>query len=252
MKRKTHPVSELSLSQEWDALSRAMYGKDFIDELSELLNSYNVRTILECGCGGGHILAGLAENGFDVVGIDSDKEMISLARKNYPKLKFELMSWLDLNLLSAKSDTVMCRGNSLTHVDNWSSRQLTATHNRIIKLSLIKTSLKMMWGRVKKGGLLYIDTISQNEINSNGGNVDFSHDGISLSGRTTHNWEKRIRTIHGSGTISGKIFSGGTVSYLIKPSEMKSLIAEIMPSPSRIWEPSLRNEVNYCVVCAKK
>lgn len=252
MKRKTHPVSELSLPQEWDVLSRAMYGKNFIDELAELFKSYDVRTILECGCGGGHILAGLAENGFDVVGIDSDKEMISLARKNYPKLKFELMSWLDLSLLSAKFDAVMCRGNSLTHVDSWSSRKLVATHNRIVKLSLIKTSLKMMWGKVKKSGLLYIDTISQNEIDSNDGKVEFSRDGISLSGQTTHNWEKRIRTINGSGNVNGKIFSGGTVSYLIKPPEMKSLIAEIMPNPSRIWEPGLKNEVNYCVVCAIK
>ena len=162
MNTKTHPVSELSLSQEWDALSRAMYGGKFINELAMLFKVNNVKTILECGCGGGHILAGLAENSFDVVGIDSDKEMISLARKNYPKLKFELMSWLDLNLLSAEFDAVMCRGNSLTHVDSWSSRKLAATHNRIVKLSLIKTSLKIMWDKVKNGGLLYIDTISQN------------------------------------------------------------------------------------------
>lgn len=242
--------SELSLSQEWDILSRAMYGKDFIAELSEFFKSYDVRTILECGCGGGHILTGLAENGFDVIGIDSDKEMIGMARKNYPKLKFELMNWLDLNLLSEKFDAVMCRGNSLTNVDSWSSRKLAPTHNRMVKLSLIKTSLKMMWGKVKKGGLLYIDTISQKEIHSNGGNVNFYRDEINLSGRIIHDWENRERIINGSGIVNGKNFSGGTVSYLIKPSEMKRLITELRPS--LIWEPKLKNEINYQVICAKK
>ena len=244
--------SELSLSQEWDTLSRAMYGKDFIAELAELFKSHNVKTILECGCGGGHILAGLAERGFDVVGIDSDKEMIDIARKNYSKLKFELMNWLDLNLLSAKFDAVMCRGNSLTNVDSWFNRKLAPSHNLIAKLSSIKTSLKIMWGKVRKGGLLYIDTISQKEIDSNGGNVNFSRDGINLCGRIIHDWENRERIINGLGIVNGKKFSGGTVSYLIKPSEMKILMADLRPKPSRIGEPNLKNEVNYCVVCAKK
>lgn len=252
MKTKAQPVSELSLSQEWDILSMAMYGKDFIDELTVLFKSHDVKTILECGCGGGYILAGLAEKGFDVVGIDSDKEMIDIARKNYPELKFELMNWLDLNLLSMKFDAVMCRGNSLTHIGSWSSRKLSAVHSRIVKLSLIKTSLKMMWSRVKKGGLLYIDTISQNEVDSNGGIVNFSRYGINLCGRISHDWENRKRIINGSGIVNGKKFSGGTVSYLIKPSEMKRLMAELDPRPSRIWEPNLRNEINYFVVCAKK
>lgn len=247
---KRQAQSELSLSQEWDILSRAMYGKDFIAELAELFKSHNVKTILECGCGGGHILAGLAERGFDVVGIDSDKKMISIARNNYPKLKFELMSWLDLNLLSAEFDAIMCRGNSLTNVDSWSSRKLAPIHNRITKLSLIKTSLKIMWGKVRKGGLLYIDTISQKEIDSNGGNVNFSRDGINLCGRIIHDWENRERIINGSGIVNGKKFSGGTVSYLIKPIEIINLLAELRPDC--IFEPKLQNEVNYYVICAKK
>ena len=40
----------MSLSKEWALLSRAMYGQDFIEELSEFLKGQKVKTILECGC----------------------------------------------------------------------------------------------------------------------------------------------------------------------------------------------------------
>ena len=72
----------ISLSQEWVLLSKARYGEKFIDELARFLKKRNVKTIFECGCGDGYILYGLAERGFKGVGIDSNSEMISFARKN--------------------------------------------------------------------------------------------------------------------------------------------------------------------------
>ena len=54
----------MSLSEEWALLSREMYGQKFIDELAEFLQKQKVRTILECGCGDGYVLNGLAQKGF--------------------------------------------------------------------------------------------------------------------------------------------------------------------------------------------
>ncbi|RVW03924.1 class I SAM-dependent methyltransferase [Rhodococcus xishaensis] len=44
--------------------------------------------VLDVGCGLGHVTADLAGRGLDVVGVDPSREMLEIARRNYPELRF--------------------------------------------------------------------------------------------------------------------------------------------------------------------
>ena len=59
---------------------------------------------------------------------------------------------------------------------------------------MIKRSLDVMFKRVKCGGMLYVDTISNEEINSKGRKVHFKNSGIDLEGEITHDWKKENKT----------------------------------------------------------
>ena len=60
------------------------------ESLIELLAPQPEETILDLGCGTGHLTAQLAAAGAVVLGIDSSTEMIEEARRSYPDLRFEI------------------------------------------------------------------------------------------------------------------------------------------------------------------
>ncbi|HEV3004979.1 MAG TPA: methyltransferase domain-containing protein [Pirellulales bacterium] len=62
------------------------YGADLVELLAPLAGE----TILDLGCGTGHLTARIAESGAEVLGFDASCEMIEQARRNHPSLRFEL------------------------------------------------------------------------------------------------------------------------------------------------------------------
>jgi trans-aconitate methyltransferase len=56
----------------------------------EMLVPQKGERILDLGCGTGHLAAEIAASGAEVIGIDRSPEMIALASKQYPNLKFEV------------------------------------------------------------------------------------------------------------------------------------------------------------------
>lgn len=82
------------------------------------LKKYNktVRTILDVGCGTGRHSIPLSEMGFKVVGIDSSKEMLDVARKKIKKSNKNIrLEMADLRTYESRSkfDCVLCADASL-------------------------------------------------------------------------------------------------------------------------------------------
>jgi len=238
----------ISLSKEWALLSKEMYGQEFIEELAEFLGKQRAKTILECGCGDGYILQGLAKRGFRGIGIDASPEMIALALENHqhPNISYKQMSWLDIESLTRKFDAVVCRGNSLSAVASWGKEHINFTYAR----RKIEKSIDLFFQRLKQRGLLYVDTCSQAEIQRNGGDVEVKTPNIQLTGRIEYDWQNMERRFFGNGKVFGEDFNGGSASYILTPKELEGIVKS--NNPSVIWCPKLVSEKNYDVVCAKK
>lgn len=240
----------ISLSQEWSALSETMYGEDFIAELAAFLRQKGVKRILECGCGNGHILEGLAKRGFQGIGIDAGPEMIAMAKKNHshPNIAYRLMNWLNLDQLDETFNAVLCRSNTLAYVNSWGKGKHDFEPDTTGLL--IGKSVRIMYHQLKPGGILYLDTIASDEIVQGNHEVKLRLPGIELSGLIEYDQRKRARYISGSGTVHGRAFRGESVCYLLMADDLVEILRTLQPA--EIWQPKLAREPNYDVVCARK
>lgn len=238
----------MSLSKEWVLLSRAMYGQEFIDELSDFLHKQKVKTILECGCGDGNILHGLALKNFEGIGIDADKEMIGMAKgyNLHKNIRYKLMDWRNLDQLPDVFDAVICRGNSIS-IAGWGKEE---KFNSERAKQLIAKNIELMLKKVKSGGLFYIDITSQTEIDMGDHEIKIDFPDISLNAKITYDWKNRIRRTYGKGIVHNEPFEGGANSYLITPKELEDLIIGF--NIKNVWHPDIKNEKNYYVICARK
>ena len=72
------------------------------------------KTLLELACGTGAILKILAKS-YDVAGLDLSPQMLSLARKKLPHVRFYLKDMVSFNL-EKKFDVIICVFDSINHV----------------------------------------------------------------------------------------------------------------------------------------
>lgn len=84
------------------------YGSDLVS----LLNSQAGESILDLGCGTGHLTAQIAEAGAQVTGVDRSAEMVGAARAAYPNLKFEIA---DARSLAYQSEFDAVFSNATLH-----------------------------------------------------------------------------------------------------------------------------------------
>jgi SAM-dependent methyltransferase len=70
-----------------DRLGRALLGVFAGDVRAETADG--VASVLDVGCGPGHITAHLAELGLEARGVDLSKRMVELARREHPDLRFD-------------------------------------------------------------------------------------------------------------------------------------------------------------------
>jgi trans-aconitate 2-methyltransferase len=59
-------------------------------DLIDLLDPQPGESILDLGCGTGHLTSSLAAKGADVIGLDASLSMVAQARQNFPKLRFQV------------------------------------------------------------------------------------------------------------------------------------------------------------------
>lgn len=236
-----------SISYIWAHLSGTLYGEAFKDELADFLKQNNVGTVLECGCGDGNVLHGLAQRGLRGLGIDANEEMISMAQRNtHPNIEYRLMNWLKIDKLPETYDAVLCRGASLICVVDWGRDK--SEFNPDVTKKAIEKSVRKMFAKVSKGGLLYIDTFSESNAEKGEGEIVIETGDIHLKGRIEHDWKNRMRHVYGGGTIGGEEVSGEGISYLLTPSELEGMIKDL--NPRKIWRPDIKGEVQYTPVCA--
>lgn len=90
-------------------------------------------TILDVGCGGGIPVAKkLFENGFQVTGIDISENMLSLAKKNVPEVKFLKMDMKEINFDEKTFDGITST-YAIFHIPRENHKELFKTLHSILK-----------------------------------------------------------------------------------------------------------------------
>jgi SAM-dependent methyltransferase len=79
-------------------LGRMPYLRASLALFAELVNGAGGGQVADVGCGPGYVAGYLHDAGVDVFGIDLSPEMIAIARRDYPHLRFEVGTMTDLDL----------------------------------------------------------------------------------------------------------------------------------------------------------
>ncbi len=87
--------------------------------------------IIDVGCGFGRDARHFVKDGYNVVGVDASKSMISLAKKYVPKAKFYIKDMLTMRF-SQKFDGIWCCA-SLLHIKKRNVRSLLDNFKRSMK-----------------------------------------------------------------------------------------------------------------------
>jgi SAM-dependent methyltransferase len=96
----------------WERLAAA--GVDLHGEVA-LVQTYAPRAVLDAGCGTGRVAVELARRGVDVIGVDSDPDMIDAARAKAPDLRWIIADLAELDLPD-RVDVVVLAGNVVPYV----------------------------------------------------------------------------------------------------------------------------------------
>ena len=79
-------------------LGEMPYLRASLELFAELVHDAGGGPVADVGCGPGYVTGYLHNTGLDVFGIDLSPEMIAIARRDYPDLRFEVGTMTDLDL----------------------------------------------------------------------------------------------------------------------------------------------------------
>jgi SAM-dependent methyltransferase len=82
---------------------------------SDILLSYQCKSVVEIGCGSGNLASRFSNNGFEYVGIDLSEEMLTLAKANNPTAVFVKEDMRNFNL-QKKSDACIITGRTISYL----------------------------------------------------------------------------------------------------------------------------------------
>jgi len=124
----------------------ASIGKDYpaeVGDVRKFIQKYkqsNGNHLLDVGCGTG-VHANLLGKYFQVEGLDIEQKMLSVARKNYPKIRFQQGDMVTFKL-KKKFDIIVCLFSAVGHVKTKSRLQKT---------------IKNMSQHLRPGGVLLVE-----------------------------------------------------------------------------------------------
>nr|WP_223242406.1 class I SAM-dependent methyltransferase [Streptomyces sp. CBMA123] len=75
-----------------DGLAHLPLDRSFVTAFADLVRATGNARVADLGCGPGYLSAALRERGVDVFGVDLSPELIAIARRTYPGLRFEVGS----------------------------------------------------------------------------------------------------------------------------------------------------------------
>lgn len=114
-----------------------------VDELNKIISKYKKSSendLLEVGCGSGKHLYYFKDK-FDCVGIDVNKGVLNLARRNIKGVNFKHANMVNFSL-DKKFDVITCLFSSIGYVKNYSN---------------LKKTIEGFSKHLKKGGLVIIE-----------------------------------------------------------------------------------------------
>lgn len=80
--------------------------QDIMNKLREIIKKNNAKKVLDIGCGTANLCGVLSEK-LDITGMDQSVEMLILAQKKYPKIKFKFGNFLDVPFIENEFDMIV-------------------------------------------------------------------------------------------------------------------------------------------------
>lgn len=152
------------LAQIYDDLMEQVDYKEWTDFVMQMVEEQGnlPKNILELGCGTGNITKELLQRGYEIVGVDISEEMLELAR--------EKTSEFGKNIILIQQD-ITEMDFDIYEIDCIIA--CNDTFNYIIDRDALRSALRYLYPRMKKGGQLVFDISSEYKLQNVLGNHVF-------------------------------------------------------------------------------
>jgi len=192
--------------------------KDYFKEvefLKILFNKYNIKTILDVGCGTGTHMKLLESSGFVCDGIDLNQEMLDVA-KNKAKGNLTCADMTNFNL-GKKYDAIIC---------------MFASFNHLINLDSAKRAISCFRNNLNKGGIILIDLHNP----SKSGKKQDNFNGVTRTMEWEFNPITKIEESKVIFNINGDNIEDSHIMRIYSINEMLDLLKNEGFSNSRVYE----------------
>lgn len=192
--------------------------KDYIGEvdfLKTLFRKYDVKTVLDVGCGTGTHMKLLEESGFECAGMDLNQEMLDVA-KNKVKGCLTKADMMDFNM-GQKYDAIIC---------------MFAGFNHLLKLEYAKKAIGCFEHNLNNRGILLIDLHNPQDS----GKKEDEIKGITRKMEWNYNPKTRIEKSTVIFNINGKEVKDSHIMRVYSIDEMLEMIKMAGFSESKIYK----------------